>query len=174
MKEINYLEAWQLWFSGQQTNGFLLWGLQILWWGRIGKVIQLVSALAILVEIIGVERVRTFGQSIHRDFTIWQMWRNIKATLQQFSRERSALSRKSNYHAIAEQISFLTRWISFVIRKLLLVMEQGSFMFIYLLFNSCVVEPLAWTLERPYVDKVIKLVSVLMLLIGFHFDLLAS
>ncbi len=174
MKEISYLEAWQLWFSGQQTNGFLLWGVQILWWGRIGKVIQLISALAILVEIIGVERVRHFGNSIHQDFTVWQIWRATKATIQQFSREHSGLSKEFSYHAISARISFATKWISFVAKRLLVFIEQGSFSILYLFFNSFIVEPFAYILERPHIDKVVQIISVLMLLIGFHFDLLAS
>ena len=43
-----------------------------------------------------------------------------------------------------------------------------------LLLDMIVVEPFAWLLERPLLDKLIKSLSLVFLIVGFHFDLLAS
>ena len=43
-----------------------------------------------------------------------------------------------------------------------------------LLVDTLVFEPLAWVLDRDAVERWIKVTSVLLLLTGFHFDLLAS
>lgn len=43
-----------------------------------------------------------------------------------------------------------------------------------LLLNSIFVKPLAWTLENPSLDRFTKIASLFLLLIGFHFELLAS
>ena len=43
-----------------------------------------------------------------------------------------------------------------------------------LLINSIFVKPLAWTLENPSLDRLTKIASLFLLLIGFHFELLAS
>ena len=40
--------------------------------------------------------------------------------------------------------------------------------------DSVLIEPLAWVLEREGVEKALKIISVLLLVLGFHFDLLAS
>ena len=41
-------------------------------------------------------------------------------------------------------------------------------------FDVLVIEPIAWLLERKHLGKLIKLGSLVLLIIGFHFDLLAS
>lgn len=43
-----------------------------------------------------------------------------------------------------------------------------------LLINSIFVKPLAWTLENPSLDRLTKIASLFLLLIGFHFELLSS
>lgn len=46
--------------------------------------------------------------------------------------------------------------------------------FLGLMINSGLIKPLAWVLEHPSLDRFTKLISLLFLLIGFHFELLAS
>lgn len=43
-----------------------------------------------------------------------------------------------------------------------------------LIINSMFIRPLAWTLEHPSLDRFTKIISLFLLLIGFHFELLAS
>lgn len=43
-----------------------------------------------------------------------------------------------------------------------------------LILNSVFIKPLAWTLEHPSLDRFTKIISLLFLLIGFHFELLSS
>jgi hypothetical protein len=43
-----------------------------------------------------------------------------------------------------------------------------------LVINSGLIKPLAWILEHPSLDRFTKIVSLLFLLVGFHFELLAS
>lgn len=38
-----------------------LWGLKVLWWGRIGKVLQLFAAFVVVLEILGPESIRLFA-----------------------------------------------------------------------------------------------------------------
>lgn len=60
MEEISLIEAWGLWWSGVDIADRKLWGLEILWWGRIGKLSQFLAACFILIEIIGVDAVKNF------------------------------------------------------------------------------------------------------------------
>ena len=62
---VNLLTAWQRWLSGETLTAVNLWGLPILWWGRIGLIAQFVAALTIATEIIGPERLRAFGKQLH-------------------------------------------------------------------------------------------------------------
>ena len=65
-QKIGFLEGLDLWLEGALTpDEVWLLGLTIRWWGRIGQAFQLVSGLAILTEIIGVDRIRGFGARLH-------------------------------------------------------------------------------------------------------------
>lgn len=63
--EIGLIDAWKLWATGVSVADYELWGLQILWWGRIGKFVQLIAAITIIAEIIGAKNLREFGRSLH-------------------------------------------------------------------------------------------------------------
>lgn len=78
MNEISYLDAWHRWLNGENVSGFYLWGLQILWWGRIGKLISFFSALAVVTEIVGPERLRNLGGNLHAKLTFQKVWKTIK------------------------------------------------------------------------------------------------
>lgn len=41
--------------------------LSLIWWGRIGQIVQFIGALVILVEIIGPERIREFGTRLQQN-----------------------------------------------------------------------------------------------------------
>lgn len=41
------------WLSGRQTTSMTLWGLPMLWWGRIGKTLQFLAGCAVVLDIIG-------------------------------------------------------------------------------------------------------------------------
>src|SRR4051794_16267893 len=51
----DWLGAWDLWWTGEEARQCLLLGSKILWWGRAGKVAQLIAGMAIVVEILGPE-----------------------------------------------------------------------------------------------------------------------
>ncbi len=52
-------DLWREWAAGNSTLEFELWGLEMLWWGRIGKILQLLGALTVLAEIVGPERLES-------------------------------------------------------------------------------------------------------------------
>jgi hypothetical protein len=47
-------------------------------------------------------------------------------------------------------------------------------MLTFLCIDGLFIEPTAWLLERRSLDKLIKIGALTLLIIGFHFDLLAS
>jgi hypothetical protein len=60
------MKAWELWYQARLPDDAVLWGLTILWWGRVGKLAQFFGAALIVAEIIGPERLRQYGESLHQ------------------------------------------------------------------------------------------------------------
>jgi hypothetical protein len=62
---VSILDAWRHWLAGDKIDeNKLVWGLRLLWWGRVGKLMQFGAALAIVVEIVGPKRLRDWGNSL--------------------------------------------------------------------------------------------------------------
>jgi hypothetical protein len=59
------LDAWSVWIAGSKTEALPLWGSTVIWWGRAGKAAEFAAGLAIIAEIIGTERLRSYGRSLH-------------------------------------------------------------------------------------------------------------
>lgn len=59
------VNAWSVWSTGRLDGSHLLWGLEVFWWGRIGKLLQTMAILAVVAELIGPERLKVFGNSLH-------------------------------------------------------------------------------------------------------------
>jgi hypothetical protein len=47
MDSVSYIEAWHIWASGVSISQRNVFGIQILWWGRIGKIITVIGGLAV-------------------------------------------------------------------------------------------------------------------------------
>lgn len=41
-------------------------------------------------------------------------------------------------------------------------------------FDLLIIEPIAWLIDRPALDKLGKVLGVTLVIVGFHFDLLGS
>lgn len=70
MDNVNLLEAWRLWFDGQQIIDIKLGWWSILWWGRIGKILGGFGIIGLILEIIGATMLQQFGARMRRPF--WQ------------------------------------------------------------------------------------------------------
>lgn len=60
--------AWRVWLSGEELTRDTLWGIPVLGLGRLGKVIEFVSAALILCELAGPLRLESFSASLRRAF----------------------------------------------------------------------------------------------------------
>ena len=213
MNEVTLWEAWKLWLSGHQVHDSLLWGVNILWWGRIGKLIQLLAALTIIAEIIGPQRLRSFGNSMHATFTLKKANYYLRDAMQwiQFmlrfvlttdsKKEKEALEASLDFKAnIVNLFTCLALillgiylvwpywpwWLillSAVLGYLVFLVSLSPIVTVLVLFiftlgglviDSLLIEPLAWMIERQDIDKWVKIGSLLLFLLGFHFDLLSS
>ena len=78
MDEITIRQAWLAWLDGTNINDMRLWGLEILWWGRFGKIAELVAALAIIAEIVGPDRLNALAIRLHVALDFSQSWAAIR------------------------------------------------------------------------------------------------
>jgi hypothetical protein len=225
--------AWSSWFSGQHVEDQLLAGVEILWWGRAGKCIEFVAALAVLAEIIGPERLRSFGRllrlhfSPNKPYELMNQICRVAIAAFKIAKFHGSKSDKGNklqreftvlydfwgpdkllknlfwaflaygpgiYLAIIITPRIALGWPLDGIASVLFNLAAGSIVAILtagvvltLLATVAVllalmvaaievgvISPFAWLLERNNLEPVIKSASVVLLAMGFQFDLLAS
>jgi hypothetical protein len=53
--------VWSSWWAGRSTQNLYVLGLSMLWWGRIGKYLQFLGGLTVVLDIVGPERLRSIG-----------------------------------------------------------------------------------------------------------------
>src|SRR5579864_3431403 len=74
------IEVWGHWTYGDRTDQLFLWGLSMLWWGRIGKLLELAAGLTVVAEIVGPERLRGYAHSLHELLSAEQvsdLWKRL-------------------------------------------------------------------------------------------------
>lgn len=219
-----YFAAWSLWTEGLLGPDYVLWGVTVLWWSRIGKIISGISALTIILEIIGPERLRLFGKRLRTNInfrwaarkvirlsrTVTKLFRYLGALIgsddQRLDSSLSDLVEDSPIMTIFINV-LLIGWVilsirlvdtflydSFWLMKLFIMLFTAAVLWLLsililialyalasLLFtlgalavNAFVLKPMVWVLERPDLSAKVRVISVALLIVGFHFDLLSS
>lgn len=221
MDEVGLIEAWRRWAQGDlDVKAVQLWGMSILWWGRIGKLTALAAALTIIAEIVGPKRLRAFGDSMHRmiepnrclgfvvDVLKWtKAWfvygwsqdegRKLDAEIEMDDSPVNmvctvpiwlvligawigaiiAVSREYGF-GLALTLGVVVGFVfaSFVTLLTIPVMavSLSGVGLLLAAIDAVLIERIARLLEHKHLDKLIKLGSAVLLILGFHFDLLAS
>ncbi|MCG5464853.1 hypothetical protein MED01_003112 [Micromonospora sp. MED01] len=57
-------ELFRLWIAGKETSDIHIFGLSMIWWGRVGKLLQFLGGLVVILDLIGPERLRNWGTRI--------------------------------------------------------------------------------------------------------------
>ncbi len=89
-EHLSQIQAWDLWYQSVDISSkYLMLGISVHNWGRIGKCMQAVAALTVLLDIIGAPAIRRFGKKIRnltpldraKDLmrTGWQLFADIFA-----------------------------------------------------------------------------------------------
>jgi hypothetical protein len=212
MNRVSLWQAWALWLSGDSPHEMYLWGMKILWWGRIGKFVAFAASLTIIADIIGPERLRIFGNKLHTQFTLSKAKAMVLATLKWYwgfmkAFGRAFLGKKFNLgtdemlpascfaltlgYALTGVLVYYV-WSSYNWWRLIIIGWLGLVIFTCifaplttvalallftisgLLIDMLLIEPIAYILEIGHLDRWLKIGSLLLIFIGFHFDLLAS
>jgi hypothetical protein len=188
-----------------------LWGIRVLWWGRLGKLAQLLGALTIVIEIIGPTRLRSFGASLRtfrgvhsarrllRNNLVWSraFFQSIfRADEEDRDKDHRVMQAVSPFFDAAGLTLYCTIYavtvIVFIVRHgwdlgvLIMGVIAGQLIgmlvapaavllsaaFIFLVpatIDTLMFRPMAWLLEQSTLDKIAKVVGVLLILVGTHF-----
>ncbi|MEV4164954.1 hypothetical protein [Nonomuraea dietziae] len=167
MADLGLIDAWGMWLDGRSTLGHTLYGIPMVWVGRTGKIIAFLSAFAVLVDIVGPERLPDFASSF------------LFEPKRQFSEPPIA-------YVLA--YGFLGMWgavVAVVLRILHVPWDEpiprpwGGPIFmigLYTVLALLAVGPtcVSWLLRQPGFPTAVRIASLLSVILGFHFDLLAS
>lgn len=168
------------WANGQLSPDTVLYGLKLFWWARIGKGLEFIAALSIIADILGPERLRSYGKWLKSSvlgegglvflislssvmllcFMVYTIYRAVHMDL----------FLHGNF-LVKIGIIFAAMLIANLIGAPLVGLLVG-FLAVFLVAKP--IEALVWVLEKRNGDKWLKSVSLILLLAGFHFDLLGS
>ena len=179
---MSWIHAWLGWWSGAKIpEEALVWGVTMRWWNRIGQLAQLAGACMVVFDIIGPERLRhgaekvrarlpyrfltvltaTFGVAFAVIFILFQFPDQILPVFHQIAADQDiSLAKFDAVHRL------------YVIGLIALVLLCAASALFIAAFQS--VRLSALVLELPYAAVLFRSVSLLLVICGTMFVLLAS
>ena len=187
--DISPLHALQLWFAGAVPKDVTVWGHQLIFWDRLGQVMEFVGALAVLVDLLGADRLATIAVELRQ----WTRDPELRPS-RLLARPRSVLFgivtiaivagfvMLTGSRSVAPVLPFTTvpvaPALAFVVTILVLALATYLLLALYFAAFGVVIPPLAAfiarLLQREHADKWLKLFSLPLLTLGFLLDLLVS
>jgi hypothetical protein len=187
--EISALHALALWQAGEIPRDLTLWGHHLFFWERLGKMLEFVGALAIVVDLLGADRL---GQ-IADELRAWTSDPEIRPT-SFLSRPRVVAGGVAAI-AVLATVALLTgsqkidpvlpftdirlpAALAVAITILGLACSAYVLLALYFVLFSRLTAPIAsyvaGLLQRRHADKWLKIISLPLLTLGFFLDLLGS
>ncbi|WP_189330137.1 hypothetical protein [Actinoplanes ianthinogenes] len=177
-------------------------GVQILWWGRIGKIVSMAGALTILADLAGPARLSAFGSNLEEVFKAlsWLPMYLLRRTgLVNFGEDVHSgvanfvafLMLLSGYAYLVQQFLWsnlrerygvvigaffvVVLWVVFCLAVISASALAAAIpIFLGWALDKLVIGPLARVLSSGTAAKRIEVTGLLVTLLGFHFDLLSS
>jgi hypothetical protein len=186
--DISLLKALALWFEGEIPRHFTMWGYPLVFWDRLGQVMEFVGAFAVVVDLMGAERLSEIATEL-RD---WTRDPAMKPT-RMLARPRVALIGIGLISVIAGTVTLtgsqkinpvvpftdvpLPWAVAFLVTIVGLAVAAYIVLALYFVLFGIVVPPianyLARLLQTQHADKWLKLISLPLLTLGFFLDLLS-
>jgi hypothetical protein len=73
------LHAWREWLAGHDITHLRLLGIEVLWWGRIGKALEFLGGLTVVIDLLGRARMTAFHTALRRKRRRFFAWVRGKA-----------------------------------------------------------------------------------------------
>ncbi|MDA2807548.1 hypothetical protein [Nocardiopsis suaedae] len=74
VQDVGFWEAVGLWWNGQRLEGSTMYGLPVLWWARIGKCLQFLGGAVVVIDLIGPERMLRQSDKIREARQVGGYW----------------------------------------------------------------------------------------------------
>jgi hypothetical protein len=170
----NWLHSWSLFFQGADVRASYLWGVQVLWWGRIGKLLTFFAGLVIVLDVVGPSALNRATERSRRGLmsagdVIAKLFAAVLALVILGAALWVAAKHPYNppQDALADNPDNAPTnpWF-------LLVVVVGGLLAAGVWW--AVPRLLFWMLQHDRVARVATISSLGLFVVGFHFDLLAS
>lgn len=155
---IGYLEAWRLWIGGQQPpSDAVLWGVMSLrWWARTGKIAAFVGGATVILDLVGPERLRQFGRTTSRTRLPWWTAFPVMAV-------------------ILAPLGYSIGYAGWGLEILWILVPVGGILGLTIFWGTMNVPLVVGNIfDKPSPALVLRYAGVVLLFVGFHFDLLSS
>ncbi|GAB2749838.1 hypothetical protein GCM10027174_25380 [Salinifilum aidingensis] len=204
MVDVGYWEAWGLWWSGTKLEDFAMWGLPLLWWARIGKLLQFTGGAVVVLDLIGPERFTRFADWLAQ-FSSWfsrirsairrKAYKKSKEKLKRVDTEAESLLLHKTWKAMLawDALGILTLGPAYlaglyfivnstgddplyqkIISYILALFWQWAVLAAYALFGQHLVQAVAAIIRLGKFRHAAQWAGFVLIVMGFHFDLLAS
>ncbi|HEX4811304.1 MAG TPA: hypothetical protein VFV66_00930 [Nonomuraea sp.] len=174
MADMGYLDALQRWLSGDPAlQDATLYGMSMLWWGRFGKILAFLGGMTVVLDILGPDRIREYGgrlRAIPRSPTNTSPV--VAAALTSLATCGAAvLGAAVDMVTVPgrESLALLVLVAAGVVAVVWVTLAATRSKLFEGAFNG-----VAWVLEHRRTLLWWRVTSFFALVIGFHFDLLAS
>jgi hypothetical protein len=200
------------WLEGVEVKDHIfLFGKTVFFWGRIGKVMQLLASFVIFAEIIGPDRLRMLACALRSRYDLIKAIVDVKIAfknsldfLMLHDIEEGNLRARLFYFFMIIGTGLIVYWL-FIYGKIInidfgfmskplpfllaiivfLVLSRVILALIPLVFTAVIycfglimayliLKPVAYVLDREYIDIKIKVLSFFILLLGSFLDLLSA
>jgi hypothetical protein len=186
-QDISVFEAVKLWFSGEVPRQFTMWGHPVVFWDRLGQVMEFVGALAVVVDLLGAERLSAIATELRE----WSRDPAMRPT-NLLARPRVALvgivaislvagfAMLTGSQKVDPVLPFthipVPAVVAFAVTILGLAIPAYLLLALYFVLFCAATPPIAdYTarlLQREHADKWLKLIALPLLTLGFFLDLL--
>ncbi len=202
MEEYGYREIVSLWASGTNVAEIHLWGIKVLWWGRIGFATLFMSVAVMAITFIGTSKIRKFRGDVknHSKMVAELAVGALLSFLTLFSKDPSSEYDPWLEHPVGQTIAgfgclistviFLVLWIrngfwDAVVTGIFLAIFTTIFLPLLCTFWGlilaaflisivvAILTPLIWVLSKESIVPWIRTFAMLLTFSGLHFLILA-
>ena len=179
------VNVWSLWADQNLPKTYVLYGLDITTWARIGKVLESISILIVIIEIFGVDRINEVSDTADR---LLEKTRDfLKDNKNKIFIIGSIITAGIFFIGIFIDVPWRNEGFFEVIKNslglLILSIIIGSITFAMLIsipamimsiLDNIIIKPLIFLLSSTNLMLIIRLLTLITFMIGFHFSLLAT
>jgi hypothetical protein len=143
------------------NSDLTLWGLPLIWWGRIGKLLSFLAGGTIILDIIGPERISDWSRT------------RLRVAPKTAAGARTAFTVLIGL-VVASTFPAGTTWLNYSLG--LIVAGAAGYLLAPLgaVLANGIGRGVLWVFRAGAVIQVVRIVAAILLVVGFLLDMLAS